>query len=163
MITECAKNRLKPLYKTKVNLAPEITFTWPLRMAKFGPKPSLFLFVLFFFLLPVFPPCKGILLFTFECFPLFLLSLFGVPPFAVSLSLSLSLYVSISLVFFCFFFLFFGGSSFLSFLFFCFLCFCFEQHQNVQLQSFFSAILSLCFGFLSCFLIAIPFSYLCFT
>ena len=70
------------------------------RATSLGPKPSLFsfcFFVVFAFLFfafliekPVFTPKKGAFLCIFLCLPLFLFSLFGPPPFSLSLSLSLS-------------------------------------------------------------------------
>ena len=117
-------------------------------------------------------------MFISECLPLFLLSFFGPPTFSmslflsISLSLSLSLYLSLSLVivflssFLSLFFAFFWLLVFCLFLGFSFLfafVSCKEQHQNIQLQSFifFSNPFSL-FGFLSCFLFQIPFTYLSF-
>ena len=67
------------------------------RATSLGHKPSLFSFSLFFFAFlfcfliekACFPPKRAFLC-TFLCFPLFLFSLFGPPPFSLSLSLSLS-------------------------------------------------------------------------
>ena len=71
------------------------------RATSLGPKPSLFVFLLFFFV-PLFFrkkagfPLERTFLFIFDCLPLFLLSLFWPPPFSVlflCLSLSLSIVI----------------------------------------------------------------------
>ena len=97
----------------------------------------------------------------------------GLPLFqflCLCLSLSLSMSLSLSCYFLSFFLVVFLSCFllvpcfclFLSFSFFFAFVSCKEQHQNIQLQSLFSSIISLFFGFLSCFLFQIPFSYLCF-
>ena len=76
------------------------------RATSLGPKPSLLFFVFCLFLSflsllfmekSCFRPRKWHFVFIFECLPLFVLSLFWPPPFAISLSLcrSLSLYIYI--------------------------------------------------------------------
>ena len=97
-------------------------------------------------------------LFTFECLPMFLLSLFLASPF-------FSFSFSVSLLFFSFFlpcltFLLSFGSLFLYLsLLFCLLCFCFMKGTTSKdsIAKLFSSILSLLFGFLPHFLIEIPF------
>ena len=106
-----------------------------------------------------FPP-KRHFLFIVQCLPLFPLSLFWPPPFSLSLSL---LFVFLPSCLSC---LLSFASLFLSlcFLFFL-LCFCFMRRTTPKYsisKFFFPCILSLFFGFLSCSLFQIPFSYLCF-
>ena len=147
------------------------------RATSLGPKPSLFIFVVFVVLFffgfvfwlfntekkNFFPPEKGI----FGLFSVFLflspLALLGPPSFSVSLSLSLFFLLFFLPSFFSLFFLSFG-SLFLSL--FCFfslssLLFFHErkQHQNSKLQVFFPEIISL-FKF-PAFFFQVPFSYLC--
>ena len=91
------------------------------RVTPLGPKPSLFVFLLFFCFLSFpfcFPPKKGIFLFIFSVSLSFSLNLFWPPPFSVSLSLSLSCScVSFFLLVFLFaFFLFLVFVSFFIFL-----------------------------------------------
>ena len=137
---------------------PKGHLTWP-------PKPSSFLFC---FVLVFFGPPHLALntpyFFCFFSFPffasnrqknllslsLFLPSLFWPPPFSMSLSLSLSCYFLFS--FLSFFFALFSFLVFLSFFsfFFAFVSWK-EQHQNIELQLFFTNLFSFLGGFLSCF------------
>ena len=110
---------------------------------------------------PVFP-LKRTFLFIFECLPLFLLSLFWPPPFSLSLSLSLSFYFISSFLSSFFAFFWFLACLFLSFCFFFAFVSWKEQHQNIQLKSFFVHQSFLLFvGFLSSFFFQMSFPYLC--
>ena len=135
-----------------------------------GTKPSLFVccFVFFPFLSllliekTVFPPRKGILCLFLSVSLCFSLASFWPPPFSIFLSLSLSF-----LLFFlpsCLSFLLSFASLFLSlsFLFFL-LCFCFMKRttSKYSITKFSFINIFSFFGFLSCFLFEIPFSYLC--
>ena len=142
------------------------------RATSLGPKPCLFCLLVFVFLF-VFPflasrrrepvSSKKAFLLVSQCLPLFCLCFFLTPLFTLSLSL----------LFLCFcFFLFFLPSFFAFFLSFfsasflfclsflpCFFAFTSwkEQVQNIRLERFLSSILSVLFGFLSCFVFQIPF------
>ena len=133
--------------------------------------PYLFFFVFFFVFLffsffvliekPVFPPKKGIFCLFLSVSLCFSLAFFGLPLFTFSFSVSLSLFFS----FFLSFFLLSFGSLFCLFHYFWFF-FAFvswkEQHQILQLQSFFHQSFLIFVGFLSSFFFQIPFPYLCF-
>ena len=145
---------------------------WPKGPPHLALNPPYFLFVFFgfcfFFALlslffnwqkPVFPPRKG----HFCLFSMFLflspLTFFGLPLF-----LFLFLCLSVSLVFLSsflsFFFAFFLFLVFVSFSFFFLLCFCFMKRTTWTFSiaiSFFPEIVSLSFGFLSCFSVSNPF------
>ena len=148
------------------------------RATSLGPKPSLFVFfvfwvlVFFFALLSLFfnrqktcfPPRKGHFLLIFNVSLSFSLNLFWPPPFSVSLSLSLccSFLFTFLLVFlFCFLFLS-CFCLFLSLSFFIAFVSWKEKHENIQLQ--FVFLKYFLFLLVSClaFLFQIPFSYLCF-
>ena len=132
------------------------------------------MFVLCFFLpffafvkkKPVVPPERAFL-FIFECLPLFLLSLFGLPLFQLlflCLSLSLSLVLCFLSSFLSFFFAFFWFLVFcLSFVFLSSLLLFHERNNMKRFNCKSYVIIPFSFfGFLSCFLFEIPFSYLCF-
>ena len=143
-----------------------------LRATSLGPKSLIcFLFVCFVFCCIFFslcflcfslkncfpppPPQKKRRLFLFECLPLFLLSLFWPPTFQfLLLSLSLGIFFISSSLSLCW--VSFGFCLFLSLSFFFAFVSWREQHQNTQLQSFFSSILSL-FGFPVLFSLSDPF------
>ena len=148
------------------------------RATSLGPKPSLFSFCFFGFLVfffaflslflidkkPVFPPRKGHFLSIFNVSLSFSLNLFWPAPFSVSLSLSLS-FSSLSFFLLVFLFAFFLFLVFVSFSCFFLLCFCFMKRttSKYSITTFFPWNLFSFFGFLSCFLFEIPFSYLCFS
>ena len=141
-------------------------FFWPPLLAL--KPPYLFLLFCCYFFLSLFlienqfSPWKGILMFIFECLPLFLLSPFWPPPFALSLSLSLSFSCLSS--FLSFFFSFFLFLVFVSFFIFASSLLLFHENNNIEILNY-----KVCFhqsflifvGFLS-FFFQIPFPCHCF-
>ena len=141
------------------------------RATSLGPKPSLFIFIVFFFSsLPflslffnrktLFSPLKKAILFICLCFPLLLFSLcLGLPLFSLSLSLSLScsfFSCFLPVFHFCFWFL-----LYLSVLFFvsrCYFVFVFLLVVLLCFES--SCLISCCFA--SCFLLLVVFGFCCF-
>ena len=149
------------------------------RATSLGPKPSKFIYFLFFlvcccsfpfFALSyteknlVFPPKKGIFVY-FLCFSFFLpLPFFGLPLFSIFLSLSLSASCPFFLSFLSFFFAFFCFLVFVSFFPFLSSLLLFQEKNNIRKIDVQSSSSSIFFflGFLSSFLFEIPFSSLCF-
>ena len=131
--------------------------------------PYLFFFVPFLSLLLIdqknlFPPQKGIFCLFLVCLVLSLFAFFGLPLFQfLFLCLSVALFFLPS--FLSFFFAFFLFLVFVSFFPFLSSLLLFHEKNNIKIFNcnyFFPEIFSLSFGFLSCFLFEIPFSYLCF-
>ena len=135
------------------------------RATSLGPKPSLFVFVVFVVLFFVF---FGNLVFPQKRHFLFIFSVSLSPLAFFDLPLFLFLFLCLSLFFFFSFFLlvFFAFFWFLVFVSFFLSLFCFfftwkEQHQNIKLQVLSSSIFSL--FLVSCLiLLQVPFSYLCY-
>ena len=131
------------------------------RWGGLGPKPSLFFVFFFPFLSLLFNGHFCLFLSVSLCFSL---AFFGLPLFQflfLCLSLVLALFPSFLVFLFCFL-LVPCYCLFLSFSFFFAFVSWKEQHQNTLLQICSSSIFSRFFGFLSCFLFQIPFSYLCY-
>ena len=146
------------------------------RATSLGPKPSNFIYFLFFCFVfvpflsllcntkkPCVPPRKGHFCLFLSVSLCSSLAFFGLPLFQfffLCLSLLLVLFPS----FLSFFFAFFCFLVFVSFFPFFLLCFCFMKRTTSEILMYkvFLHQYFLFFGFLSSFLFEIPFSYLCF-